>query len=223
MKKKLVAGFATGLFFLGVIGMANATPIIFDDQSAFLSSTGATSATGTLPYLDYAGTSVTLGDITLTSSQGIYVGYSGYDWTERITGNDIAINDIENLDISINLTSSVFSFGFEFVEPEFDPHVTAPFVDSTFGVTLMNGTTIVDSFTFNAPNDQAYFVGVWTDVGFDNVEIREISGGIENEFFGQFYTGNAPAPAPVPEPATMLLFSTGLAGIVGNRIRRKKK
>jgi hypothetical protein len=29
--------------------------------------------------------------------------------------------------------------------------------------------------------------------------------------------------APVPEPATMLLFSTGLAGLMGNRIRRKKR
>lgn len=29
--------------------------------------------------------------------------------------------------------------------------------------------------------------------------------------------------APIPEPATMLLFGTGLAGLVGSRIRKKKK
>jgi hypothetical protein len=35
-------------------------------------------------------------------------------------------------------------------------------------------------------------------------------------------TGTVTASAPVPEPATMLLFSTGIAGLIGSRIRRKK-
>jgi len=33
----------------------------------------------------------------------------------------------------------------------------------------------------------------------------------------------APGSEPVPEPTTMLLFGTGLAGLAGKKIRRKKK
>jgi hypothetical protein len=29
-------------------------------------------------------------------------------------------------------------------------------------------------------------------------------------------------PAPVPAPATILLFGSGLAGLIGSRLRRKK-
>jgi hypothetical protein len=36
------------------------------------------------------------------------------------------------------------------------------------------------------------------------------------------YADNGGQAAPVPEPATMLLFGTGLAGLVGGRLRKKK-
>ena len=45
---------------------------------------------------------------------------------------------------------------------------------------------------------------------------------ISNEHDLAFRTFADDEHAPVPEPATMLLFGTGLAGLVGNRIRRKK-
>jgi hypothetical protein len=165
------------------------------------------------------------------------------DWTTLLPGHEIAINDLENLDVSF--ATPVYSYGFDFVEPQFStPNINAPFVDSTFAVSLFSDATLVGAFTFNAPNDVAAFAGVWTDMAFNNVQIREIVGGIENEFFGEVYTGDRRIPgcsglapgrggavppgqlsppgcsgfAPgqlsaVPIPAALPLFLTALAGL----------
>jgi hypothetical protein len=47
--------------------------------------------------------------------------------------------------------------------------------------------------------------------------------GNDNSLGGFIDSVSLNASAPVPEPATMLLFGAGLAGLVGARLRRKKK
>lgn len=41
--------------------------------------------------------------------------------------------------------------------------------------------------------------------------------------FGGFDFSDSPSLAPVPEPATIILFGTGVVGLIGSRIRKKKK
>ena len=203
---KLLPLIAFSVLLLIPIGAQNtfaATISTFDDKTAFLTATGATSATGPLPDLGLipggGGAVQSVGQatfsITLPSSQlfiGTFgtVGVTNNDWTLRLTGPDIAISDVENL--NVDLANPVFSFGIDFVEPEFDPNVNALFAESTFTVTLLNGAVVVDSFSVSRPNDSAEFIGVWSDSIFDRVEIRETTGGLENEFFGQVYTGTIP-------------------------------
>ncbi|MFQ5600602.1 MAG: hypothetical protein ACE5G2_08610 [Candidatus Krumholzibacteriia bacterium] len=169
---------------IGLPSAAAGEVIVFDSKSEFLAATGATSATGPLPLVPGQPATITVGAITF---QGPTMQMR--EWSARLPGNELAIDGIENFNVILNLTSPVFALGFDFVEPESDPFVNAPFVDSTFEVSLFNGAQPVDSFTFNAPNDVAAFVGGWGAASFDRVEIREIIGANENEFFGEFFTG----------------------------------
>ena len=214
---------------MGFQSQAQATIITFDDLSTFLVPTGA-SATDPLPNLGLipggAGASQTLGNLTFTitpPSSELYIGTAGISgidpnpWTTLLPGNQIAISHVENLNIDLSI--QVYSFGFKFAEPINNPFDPNPRIDSTFEASLFNGGTFVDSFNFNVPNEFAAFVGVWTDSFFDRVEIRETVGGIEDEYFGQFYTGTI----PVPDPATLYLLGSGLVVIVGLGNKRSSR
>lgn len=209
---------------------ADASIITFTDKAAFLASTGATSATGDLPNLGaIPGGVVTVGSITFSTvglgSGTLFVGGLGTGccdpWTTRLPGNQIAIGH-ENLDANVASGGLVFSLGFDFVEPNADivgdtnRSGAGGVFDSTFEVTLRNSGVFVGSFTFNAPDDTAAFVGVWGDTPFNQASIRDITGTEDDEYFGQFYTGTTSVPAP----GTLGLIASGMIGLA-TALRRR--
>lgn len=209
--------------------VSDAAIITYSDRTTFLTETGATNVTDPLPNLGNVSDSFTQGPITYSDPfpgpGQFFVGVAGTsipEWNTLNPGNDVA-NDVENLDI----TSSglVFSMGFDFVEPSIGGSTTdtcfvATCTNSDFTVTLFNGAVPVDSFAFNAPDDVLAFVGVWSTAAFNKLEIREILGGIDDEYFGDVYIGET--ALVVPEPATYALFGVGL-GLVGMAALRRRR
>jgi hypothetical protein len=205
-----------------------ATPVFaavtYGDKATFLAATGATQATTPYPNTGN-GQNLGLNSGTVSFHAVAESSYTtGYLYfspvSVRLPGNVISINAFEDLDAAFS--TSVRAFGFDFHEPEFDPGLGDTFQDSTFTVTLLMNAVAVDSFTFNAPNDVAAFVGASSSSAFNNVQIRETIGGVENEFFGQFYTAQTLVPqGAVPEPAAWSLMLLGF-GLVGAALRRRE-
>ena len=202
-----LAIFALLLSGAGLSSAANPTLQTFDDKATFLAATNAVNATGALPNIGLVAGSTTLGSVTFGLAPGgnnVYIGAAGTvaapDWYPQTPGNDIALG-YENLEVS--LPAPVYALGFELVEP----NTTMPFyggaaVDSTYQVTLFNGSTQVGQLSFNAPDDVLAFVGVQSDTAFDRADIIDVTQDADgnpepnigdDEYFGQFYTSVTPA------------------------------
>jgi hypothetical protein len=197
----------------------------FDDKTAFVTATGASSASGPLPDLGQVGDSVMVGTVTFSLAPGgdtLAIGASGTpaepDWYPLTAGNDIALG-FENL--QVQTATPVFALGFDFVEPDSTmPDFGGTPVDSTFEVVLFAEDTEVDRFTFNAPDDELAFVGVWSDTPFDRVTIIDLTGDHDDEFFGEFYSAAIPPPCAAEtlctvEDQEMFLAATAATAATG--------
>jgi len=203
MTKRILSTLVGVSSLIAAAATANAAILIFTDKCEFLTATAATNCTGELPNLGLvsggASASFQTGQVTFSIAAPAWNLYSGapapcLDWTALLPGPDIAVSGTTET-LNAAFASTVFSAGFDFAEPTRSGCGTdayAPFSNSTFRVTLKLGVTNVASFIFDAPNDVAAFVGVQSDAAFDRMEIREIGGAGEDEYFGQFYCGTIP-------------------------------
>jgi hypothetical protein len=87
-------------------------------------------------------------------------------------------------------------------------------------LTMTDGITLFYSPEINANTNN--FWGIITDISFTSVTIAS---GTQGGIAETYHLDNLvyAETSPVPEPATMLLFGTGLAGLIGSRVRRGKK
>jgi hypothetical protein len=216
-----------------VAGTASAALITFTDRATFIAATGATDATGPLPFFDNpVSGNIVAGSVTFTVNSAYFGGVVIGDWSTLNPGVDLVIsNGLAPTPVSdafdAALAAPVYAAGFDMVEPARSTLAVdgcnLPCVDSTFTVTLRNGGAFVDLFTFNAPDDVLAFVGVWSTSPFDRLEIRETTGTDDNEFWGRFYTGTTPAVVPVPAAGWLLAAGLGILGsVTGRRGNRQR-
>ncbi len=172
----------------------------YTDKATFIADNSAASATGPLPVIAAVAGSQQVGIVTITTTN-----WAADPASTLLGGNVIVVSEGFGTNaplaegIRLEFAEPVTAAGFDFHEPSLtgeyiDSCNVVTCTDSTFSVTLFMGETQVDSFGFNAPDDAAAFVGVATTTAFDRMEIFEVVGDDDNEFYGQVYLGAATLP-----------------------------
>jgi hypothetical protein len=114
-------------------------------------------------------------------------------------------------DIEISLNTTVNRFGFDGLSNLLD--------NWTF--TLYSGNAVVGTTTLISLGLSSYnFYGVESALGFDRVLV-EIGDVVNSASFIDNVMFEATAATPVPEPALIVLFGSGLAGVVARARRRR--
>lgn len=167
---------------------------------------------------------LTLGTAVLANAT--VINYTATDLTDINTGEDLWQYSYTVSDNAFAADTG-FTIYFDIGLYDFlDPAPTAP--NGEWGVLTWNPDPLL-------PGDGAYDAYAL----FDNASLADMftvsfvwlggTSGPGSQFFEVYYDGPTwsvledGSTTPVPEPATMLLFGTGLAGLVGSGMRKKSK
>ena len=194
--KKLLVGLVTMLFLAGMVGVVGADTLTFEDSP------------GTPIYDGYGGfnwntTGVNIGATIYSSGTSGYHyldpdGYVAYNWN----GDDPTAIAWAG--------TGTFDFNSADWRSAWDTSQTLTLKGYLGGTELYS-----TNFTIYRYQETTHSALNWT--GIDTLEIWSSGShyALDNFTFNE--------NAPVPEPATMLLFGTGLAGLAGLRRRQGKK
>jgi hypothetical protein len=201
MKKKLLAGLALGFSVVAMGNVASATDFDFS---------GALQAHNDVLLVNF--TTNTDTTVTLFSSSWDDGGFDPMLGLWDSTGSLITWQD-DGHNIGSTLSNSV-----SYDHGDWDSYYSQFLTAGTYTVSLStffntpNGSNLSDGFAYDSQTPIAF--ASWD---------QPMSGIRTGDYeFHVLNVDTASSNQPVPEPATMLLFGTGLASLVGARLRRKK-
>ncbi|MBI5559444.1 MAG: PEP-CTERM sorting domain-containing protein [Deltaproteobacteria bacterium] len=208
MKKKILAGLATGLMMIGTAGMAQAIPYGFTvvEDNSPLNPAGqlqvdVTDEGGGITLFAFSNTGniqSTIADIYFDWEATSTLTFAGYDSTGDVSFDHFAspsdLSGGQTIDFTADWSTDADpppgtnQNGIDNWTAGIQDTLTIAFTGSSFNAIL------------SALNSEDFRIGLHLQGLTDGESESYVTGG---------------GPAPVPEPATMLLFGTGLAGLSG--------